>query len=225
MEIVPGIHQIDGINGNCYVLVRDGLTLIDTGLPHGSARIIAYLHDTLGKQPSEVGTIVLTHFHIDHTGNVVELKKASGARVAIHEADADYVSGKKAGPSPKGARGVLMNIMGKLFLRTPDFQPDILLRDGATVAGLTCIHTPGHTPGSICLLDPETKALFPGDLLRYDGVRIEGPPPRFTPDMGEAMRSVRKVAGLDFEILLSGHGVPLKAGASGKVREFARSIR
>ena len=224
MEIVPGIHQIDGINGNCYVIVGDGLTLIDTGLSHGSAQILAYLRNVLQKNPSDVTTIILTHFHIDHTGNVVELKKASGASVAIHEADADYVSGKKARPSLKGARGLLMTVLGSLFFRTQDFQPDILLADGDTIAGLACIHTPGHTPGSICLLDPGTKVLFAGDLLRYDGVKIEGPPPQFTPDMGEAIQSVKKIAALDFGILLSGHGVPLKAGASEKVREFARSI-
>ena len=225
MEIVPGIHQVDGINGNCYVIVGDGLTLIDTGLPHRSARILAYLRDVLRKNPSDIRTIILTHFHIDHTGNVVELKKASGAKVAIHQADADFVTGKRVGPSPKGAIGLLMKVMGKLFFRTPEFQPDILLANGVTIAGLTCIHTPGHTPGSICLLDPGTKVLFSGDLLRYNGVKIEGPPPKFTPDMGVAMQSVKKIAALDFEILLSGHGVPLRAGASGKVREFARSIK
>jgi glyoxylase-like metal-dependent hydrolase (beta-lactamase superfamily II) len=225
VEIVPGIHQIDGVNGNCYIIVGDGLTLIDTGLPHGTVQILAYLRNVLRKNPSDVRTIVLTHFHIDHTGNVVDLKRASGAKVAIHEADADYVSGKKARPSPKGARGLLMSVMGRLLFRTPDFQPDILLRDGAAVAGLACIHTPGHTPGSICLLDPGTKVLFSGDLLRFDGVKIEGPAPQFTPDMGGAMQSVKKIAPLDFEILLSGHGVPLKAGASERVREFARSIR
>ena len=225
MEIVPGIHQIDGINGNCYVIIRDGVTLIDTGLPHGSAQILAFLRDVLQKNPQDLRTIILTHFHIDHTGNVFELKKASGAKVAIHEADADFVSGKKTGPSPKGVTGVLMKVMGRLFFRTPEFQPDILLKDGENIAGLTCIHTPGHTPGSICLLDPGTKVLFSGDLIRYNGVQIEGPPPKFTPDMGGAMQSVKKIAALDFEILLSGHGVPLKAGASEKVREFARSVK
>lgn len=225
MEIVPGIHQIDGVNGNCYIIVRDGLTLIDTGLPHGTAQILAYLRNVLQKNPSDVRTIILTHFHVDHTGNVVELKKVSGAKVAIHEADADYVSGKKARPSLKGVRGLLMTVLGSLFFRSPDFQPDTLLKDGDIIAGLTCIHTPGHTPGSICLLDPGTKVLFSGDLLRYDGVKIDGPPPQFTPDMGRAMQSVKKIAALDFGILLSGHGVPLKAGASEKVREFARSIQ
>jgi glyoxylase-like metal-dependent hydrolase (beta-lactamase superfamily II) len=225
MEIAHGIHQIDGINGNCYVIVRDGLTLIDTGLPHGSAQILAYLRDILRKKPPDLSTIILTHFHIDHTGNVFELKKASGAKVAIHYADADYVSGRKARPSPKGVRVLFMRVLGRLFFRSPDFQPDILLADGDIIAGLICIHAPGHTPGSICLLDPGTKVLFSGDLLRYDGVKIEGPPPQFTPDMERAMESVKKIAALDFEILLPGHGVPLKAGASEKARKFARSIQ
>ena len=224
MEIVPGIHQIDGINGNCYVIGGDGLTLIDTGLPHGSAKILAYLRDVLQKNPSDIKTIILTHFHIDHTGNGVELKKASGAKVAIHEADADFVSGKKTGPSLKGVKGLVIHVLGRLFFRSPSFQPDILLKEGDTIAGLSCIHTPGHTPGSICLLDPGRKVLFCGDLLRYNGVKLEGPPPQFTPDMGGAMQSVKKIAALDFEILLSGHGVPLRAGASEKVRELARSI-
>ena len=224
MEIIPGIHQIDGINGNCYIIVRDGLTLIDTGLPHGGAQVLAYLRNVLQKNPSDVTTIILTHYHIDHTGNVVDLKNKSGAKVAIHKADADYVSGKKARPSLKGVRGLLMTVLGGILFRTPDFQADILLADGDTIAGLTCIHTPGHTPGSICLLDPVTKTLFSGDLIRYNGRDIEGPPPKFTPDMGEAMQSVKKIAALDFGILLSGHGVPLKTGASEKVREFAQSI-
>ena len=40
MEIVPGIHQVDGVNGNCFIIVRDDLTLIDTGMPKNSAKIV-----------------------------------------------------------------------------------------------------------------------------------------------------------------------------------------
>jgi len=224
MEIVYGIHQVDGINGNCYVVARDGLVLIDTGLPGNCRKILAYVRDKLRQDPANIRTIILTHSHPDHTGNASELKGITGAKIAIHEADAEYVSGKRSHPLPKGARGLLIRFMG-VFLRSPTFQPDILLKDGETIAGFTCIHTPGHTPGSICLLDPGSGTLFSGDLLRYNGERIEGPPPQFTPDMGEAMRSVKKISSQEFENLLSGHGVPLKGGASGKVKEFARQIR
>jgi len=223
IEIAPGIHQIDGVNGNCYVIVRDGLILIDTGLPRNSKKILSYIQDTLNHKPSEISTIILTHYHIDHTGNVYELKNLSGAKVAIHEADADFVSGRKPQPAPKGGRGMLFRLLG-MFFRSRFVEPDIKLKNGDTIAGLTCIHTPGHTPGSICLLDPVSKVLFAGDILRYDGVNISGAPPQFTMDMGEAQRSIIMIATLDFDILLSGHGIPLKLRAAEKVRNFAKSL-
>ena len=223
MEIVPGIHQIDGVNGNCYVIVRDRLILIDTGLPRTSKKILGYIQDILKRKPSDISTIILTHYHIDHTGNVYDLKNLSGAKVAIHEADADFVSGRKPQPAPKGGRGLLYRLLG-MFFRSKFVEPDIILKNGDTIARLTCIHTPGHTPGSICLFDPVSKILFAGDLLRYDGVKLSGAPPQFTMDMGEAQRSVIMIGTLDFDILLTGHGIPLKSGAAEKVRNFAKSL-
>jgi glyoxylase-like metal-dependent hydrolase (beta-lactamase superfamily II) len=223
MEIVPGIHQIDGVNGNCYVIVRDGLILIDTGLPRTSKKILGYIQETLKRGPSEISTIILTHYHIDHTGNVYVLKNLSGAKVAIHEADADFVSGRKPQPAPKGGLGMLIRILG-IFFRSKFVEPDIRLKNGDTIAGLTCLHTPGHTPGSTCLFDPVSKVLFCGDILRYDGVKITGAPPQFTLDMGEAERSIKMITALDFDILLSGHGIPLKHGAAEKVRTYAKSL-
>ena len=105
MEIVPGIHQVDWVNGNCFIIVRDELTLIDTGMPKNSAKIVKYIQDILKRKPSEIKTIVLTHFHIDHVGDAGDLKKLSGAKVAIHEADADYVAGRKTPPVPERCYG------------------------------------------------------------------------------------------------------------------------
>jgi glyoxylase-like metal-dependent hydrolase (beta-lactamase superfamily II) len=223
MEIVPGIHQIEGVNANCYILVRDGLILIDTGLPRNSKKIMSYIQDTLKRTPSDLSTIILTHYHIDHTGNVYELKHLIGSRVAVHEADADFVSGRKPTPLPKGGLGLLYRFLG-IFFRSTFVEPDIRLKNGDTIAGLTCIHTPGHTPGSICLFDPVTKVLFSGDILRYDGEKISGAPSQFTMDMGEAQRSIKKIATFDFNILLCGHGIPLTSGAAEKVRIFAQSL-
>jgi glyoxylase-like metal-dependent hydrolase (beta-lactamase superfamily II) len=223
MEIVPGIHQVDGVNGNCYLLVRDGITVIDTGLPGAGKKILSYIQGTLGRKPSDIRTIILTHYHIDHTGNVNMLRSAGVGKVAIHEADAPFVSGQKKPPLPGGWRGALFSVLG-VFMKMKPFQPDIILNDRDVINGLTCIHVPGHTPGSICLLDPGTGILFAGDTLRFDGEKIEGPPAQFTRDMALAHQSIRKIAALDFEIMLSGHGVPLRPGASGKVREFVKSL-
>ena len=223
MEIVPGIHQVEDVNGNCYVIVRDGITIVDTGLPGAGKKILSYIQNTLGKKPSDIRTIILTHYHIDHTGNVNTLKSACTGKVAIHTADAVFVSGMQTPPFPRGWRGILFRVLG-VFMKTRPFQPDILLHDGDVIAGLNCIHTPGHTSGSICLLDPATGVIFVGDILRFDGQKIEGPPAQFTPDMGLAHQSIKKIAALNFDILLSGHGVPLRPGASEKIREFVKSL-
>jgi glyoxylase-like metal-dependent hydrolase (beta-lactamase superfamily II) len=224
MEIIPGIHQVDGVNGNCYILVRDGLTVIDTGIPGSGKKILAYIREKLHRDPRKIRTIILTHFHMDHTGGVAALKKAAtGAKIAIGEADAGYISGKTPLPVYPGFRGVLLRIAGKL-MKPGHFPPDILLKDGDRIDGLLCIHIPGHTPGSIGLLDDSTKTFFAGDILRYDGTVIaEGPAP-FTMDPIGSHQSIRKISGLDFDLLLPGHGVPLLYGASEKVREYAWTL-
>ncbi|MCX6681695.1 MAG: MBL fold metallo-hydrolase [Methanoregula sp.] len=223
MEIIPGVHQIEGVNGNCYIIMGDGLVLIDTGLPNNSKKILAYVHDTLGSIPSDIETIILTHYHLDHTGSAYELWDATGAKVVIHENDADYVSGITPMPVPGGFWGVLYR-MFKIFLKYKPVQPDILLHDNDRIAGLVCIHTPGHTSGSICLYDPKFKLLFAGDTLRFVDGKLQGPPPQFTPNMDQAEQSIKKIAALDFDILLCGHGAPLRSGASEKVKTFSQSL-
>jgi glyoxylase-like metal-dependent hydrolase (beta-lactamase superfamily II) len=224
MEIIPGIHQVDGVNGNCYILVRDGLTVIDTGIPGSGKKILAYIREKLRREPKEIRTIILTHFHMDHVGGVAALRKAApGAKIAIGEADAGYVSGKTPLPVYPGFRGVLLRIAGTI-MKPVIFLPDILLKDGDRMEGLLCIHIPGHTPGSIGLFDDGTKTFFAGDILRFDGtVMAEGPAP-FTMDLAGSHQSIRKIALLDFDLLLPGHGVPLRPGASVRVREYAGTL-
>ena len=141
MEIVPGIHQVDGVTANCFIIVRDGLTLIDTGMPKNSVKIVNYIQDVLKQEPTDIKTIVLTHFHIDHVGDAGDLKKLSGAKVAIHAADADYIAGRKTQPVPGGIKGMIFKILIPLFFGSKPVEPDILLNDGDTIAGSQVIHT------------------------------------------------------------------------------------
>jgi glyoxylase-like metal-dependent hydrolase (beta-lactamase superfamily II) len=225
MEIVTGIHQVDGVNGNCYILVRNGLTVIDTGLPAGSGKkILSYIRNTMFREPAEINTIIITHFHMDHIGGVSALKQAApGAKIAIGAADAGYVSGQYPLPVYPGFRGFLLRIAGAI-MNPGIFPADILLNDGDRIDGLVCIHIPGHTPGSIGLYDERTQTFFCGDILRYNGTSLTEGPALFTTDMPGSHQSIRKIASLDFEILLPGHGVPLRNGAAGKVREFAATL-
>jgi len=64
------------VNWNCYIIDDDKLTLIDTGMPNNSDKILAYIKQ-MGKKPEDVKTIIITHSHIDHIGSLEAMKKAT----------------------------------------------------------------------------------------------------------------------------------------------------
>jgi len=211
-EILKGVQYIDGTNANCYVVEEeDGtLTLVDASMQADGKRILEYISAKMNRKPSEATRIVVTHCHVDHVRGLSALRAATGGKVAVHEGDADYVSGKKKYPPPGGAMGFLFGVMAP-FLRVTPVEPDIRLREGDTVGRLEVIHTPGHTPGSISLYDRQDKVLFVGDTARFMKGRLEGPPPRFTPHMEQARASIERLSSLDFDVMLSGHGEPLRS--------------
>ena len=221
MKITEGIYQVDGVNCNVY-LIEDGdkLTLIDTGLPRNSNKIAKYI-EGLNRKPAAVSTIVITHFHIDHVGSLKKMKDATGAKVAVHEADADYVSRKRSPPKPKN---LMMQALSSVVKAAP-VDVDIVLKEGDTVGRLVVIHTPGHSEGSISLLDAERKVMFVGDAVRFVDGKVQGPPPRFTPDPAKAKESIGKISNFEFDIMLSGHGQPLTADASKKVKDFYATLK
>ena len=215
MEIINGVYQVEGVNGSVYIVVNgDKLTLIDTGFIRSEGKIEECI-EKLGFQPSAVSTIILTHYHIDHTGNAKKLKEKTGAKIAVHEAEADFVTHKKSPPRPKG---LLSRAIG--VVKAAPVEPDIILKDRDTIEGLQVIHMPGHTPGSIALFDTQRKVMFVGDALFYANGKIEAPEEKFTWDTGLALESIGKIAGFDFEVMLSGHKEPLMSEASEKVKKF-----
>ena len=221
VKIAEGIYQVGGINGNVY-LVEDGknLILIDTGLPRSHKKIISYI-EALGRKPTDVSMIVLTHLHIDHVGSAKKMKELTNAKVAVHEFDADYVAGKKAPPKPK-------NLMFKTlssFVKAEPVGVDLVLKDNDKVGRFIVIHTPGHSEGSISLLDAERKVMFAGDAVRFMNGKIAGPPEQFMLDTAKAKDSIGKISTFDFDIMLSGHGQPLMPCASQKVKDFYATLK
>jgi hydroxyacylglutathione hydrolase len=139
---------------NCTILgdeVTHEAVVVDPG--DNIPEILARLH----KHGLTLRQIVITHAHIDHVGGAVLLKKATGAPVLLNRNDL-------------GLLGAMEMQAGWLGIPTPEVaSPDASAEDGLTV-GLTTlpaevIHTPGHTPGSICLLFPQQQLLLAGDTL------------------------------------------------------------
>jgi glyoxylase-like metal-dependent hydrolase (beta-lactamase superfamily II) len=225
MEIVEGTHRVDEASANMahanvYLKINgDELTVIDTGTSGNAKKIVEYIQK-LGHQPTDAKTIVLTHFHMDHMGSAKELKSLTNAKLVVHIEDADYVSGKK--PLPK-SRNLLFKAVTS-FIKPEPAEVDVALKDNDKIAGLTVIHVPGHTLGSIALLDEEKQVLFAGDTLRFDGKHVSGAPEHFSSDPAKEKESIRKLATLDFDVMLPGHGEPLKPKASEAVKKFAETL-
>ena len=118
---------------------------------------------------------------------------------------------------------VLLVKLMKLIYRIEPITPDIILSDGDLIGDYEVIHTPGHTPGSICLYNPNNKVIFVGDNLNYSKGKIKGPGSRLIPDPEKYKESMRKLGDLNIEVILTGHGPPVISDANKKLGEFLKS--
>ena len=217
MEVVNGIYQFSGVS-NCYIVIDKEIFLVDTGMPGRSNEIIKYLTKDLKRSPEDVKTIVITHHHFDHTGSLDKLQTITGAKIAVHSADADYLSGEKS--QAGSAFMVPLVILMKLIYRIKPVKADIILKNGDIIGDYEVIHTPGHTPGSICLYNPNNKVIFVGDNLTYSKGKIRGPSSRLIPEPEQYKKSMKKLGDLDIEVILTGHGPAVTSDANKKLTEF-----
>jgi glyoxylase-like metal-dependent hydrolase (beta-lactamase superfamily II) len=147
-----------------------------------------------------IKTIVLTHCHFDHTARVKEIAHMCKARIAIHKNDA------------RGLVDDALSLSLHFGARSPGIAPDIVLNDGDIVGELQVLHTPGHTPGSICLFSERDRLLISGDTVFSDGCfgRYDFP----GGSRMELARSIDRLSLLEVEGLYPGHGEPVEQGGS-----------
>ena len=183
---------------SAYVVVRGTeAAVIDTGVAGSEESIEAALGAAdLGWDA--VGHVILTHHHPDHVGSLSAIMEAAAQATGyVGVRDFDNVSG------PRELTAVM---------------------EGDEVFGLQVIETPGHTAGHISLLDPGASVLIAGDALNGGAGEVEGPNSQFSEDHEQALATVGKMAGFDYEILYFGHGDPVMSGASSQVEELAGSL-
>jgi glyoxylase-like metal-dependent hydrolase (beta-lactamase superfamily II) len=212
---------------NIFLLVNNGdLTLIDTG-NKDELENIRGMFDGAGYSLDQLNRVILTHCHADHVGSLAALRQATAAQVLAHEDEAPLITQETRLPTPRsGILARLLNTFVEPFSRPEPCSVDQTLKHGDTIegAGLTVIHVPGHSPGSICLYHPEARALFAGDAIINMFGKLRGPIKPFSSDIREARRSLAPLAELDVETIYFSHGESIREGANEKIRSLVGTL-
>jgi glyoxylase-like metal-dependent hydrolase (beta-lactamase superfamily II) len=221
-EVTSGLYQLSKGGVNAFIIDDgdDGLTLIDAGYPKHAGSLEEDIR-SLGHDRSDLRRVVLTHGHPDHLGSAKHFAQG-GLPIHMHEGDAHlaragFMERTTFKPAPGVVNKILFYIVTSKRAEYPAFEPDVLLNHGDVLdigGGLEVIHTPGHTAGHLCFLWKRDRGLLiTGDaaanmmglnyVVGYDDI-----------DTGKT--SLAKLAQLDFEAAVFGHGKPILSGASTK---------
>jgi glyoxylase-like metal-dependent hydrolase (beta-lactamase superfamily II) len=169
---------------------------------------------------AELVRVVCTHGHPDHAGAARELA-LEGVPILIHPADAAALATSWRDALQRPSRGRIFAAM------TPE-PPEVLPIENGDVlpmlGGLEVIHTPGHTPGSVCLYGRRDRVLFVGDTLQRRFGRVSYASALYSDDVTAARRAVQRLASLDVDSIVFSHYPPLQEGASETLESLARRI-
>jgi hydroxyacylglutathione hydrolase len=156
---------------SCYLVRHEGVLWVDCGM-RGAGPAFRKALEVLDVRPEQVGLILLTHGHDDHVGSACEIADMTGAKIALHRADADWLG--QGRPVPARAVSGIARLMSP-FMRlaqsraaSASLVPYVVIGDeGLSLEAYgipgKVVHTPGHTAGSFTLILTDGRALV-GDM-------------------------------------------------------------
>jgi glyoxylase-like metal-dependent hydrolase (beta-lactamase superfamily II) len=199
--ITDGVYLIGGPDisrsddATSFIIDFSGeLVMIDAGAG-GSSRILHKNIQDAGLDPSSISTLILTHSHIDHIASAPYFRKQFGCKIVMHDLDADAVEEGDSIRTAASCYGTTLSPTAVDVRLAGDHE--ILEFRGAE---LHCLHTPGHTPGSLSIyLDRGGKRVLFGQDIHGPFLDI------FRSDMGLWKKSMEKLLALRADILCEGH--------------------
>lgn len=234
-EVAQDVFRVRGTEVNWY-LVRDGddVTLIDTGYPGDLSRVEESVR-AIGRQPADVHAVLLTHAHVDHMGAANHFHDRYGARVytdatEVRHAHREYLEQANAldvvtnlwrpGLWPWLGRVMRVGVLKKVSIPSAEPFPN----EGALdIPGRPVpVPTRGHTSGHTAYLLPAAGAILTGDELVTAHAVLPRTGPQVLPaffNHGDQLAAIDALEGLDAELILPGHGDPLRRPIADAVRE------
>lgn len=241
VKVAEGIRRFDDGIVNWYLIEDDdALTLVDAGFPADWSMLTTAL-GTLDRRLSDLRAVVITHGHIDHIGFAERARREAGAEVFVHTADEPLL--RSPAVIAKSERSPLLYLnhsaTRKLVLkatlaRAPlakKVQEVTTFTDGELLEHVPgrprVIHTPGHTDGHCALHLPDRGVLLVGDALVTHNPYTGATGPRVvsaaaTKDTAQALASLDRIAAVEVDVLLPGHGEPWRGG-TGEAVHLARA--
>jgi glyoxylase-like metal-dependent hydrolase (beta-lactamase superfamily II) len=217
------LYGLPGADDRGWVLIDTGSMKTDGALIGGAAA------ERFGKD-ARPAAIILTHGHFDHVGALEVLAERWDAPVYAHPSEQPYLNGTTAYPPPDpSVGGGMLAHLSRFFPRGPaevSGRLHTLPADGSVpgMPGWRWLHTPGHTEGHVSLWREADRTVIVGDAFvttRQESIyaaltqapEMHGPPMYFTPDWASARASVEKLAALEPELAVTGHGRAMRGPA------------
>jgi hydroxyacylglutathione hydrolase len=216
MRIQDGVYWYKEkglLDANTYVIKDEITVLIDPGLENYLGLRLEEMQED-GISARNIDLITLTHLHPDHCDATAVLKEVSGAKVALHSSQREYL-------------GIINEEVSRslgIELKTKRFDVDFVFDERLSLGNieLKILHTPGHSPESICFYAPDKKILICGDLVFDKSVGRTDLP---FGNKEELKSSINTVSALDTELLLPGHGAIIEGRSNVKRNyEFVKTF-
>ena len=220
VELAPALFAVPLLSSRGFLVCEREMTLIDAGLPGSRRRLERYLAG-LGRTIGELRRIVCTHGHPDHIGGVREMTADTDAEVLMHPADIAGLRVTLREAWNERDRGKLIAYFTRgPHAATPINDGDVL----PVLGGLEVIHTPGHTPGSVCFYARQHRILFTGDVLQVIKGRVTFAHRYFSSDFAMARGSVRRLTEYDVRTIAFSHYPPWTDDANGALARLAKRV-
>ncbi|WP_040810977.1 MBL fold metallo-hydrolase [Nocardia concava] len=241
-QVSESVYVVAGTNVNWGVVTgAGGVTLVDAGYPRDTESVLKSVRE-IGHDAGDIAAVLLTHAHLDHIGAIPTLVERYGVPVytgaeEVRHAKREYlqqITPKQMVERLGTRRGIewvsqtVRACVGHIKMSVPTAAPldaDVL---AGLPGGFVAVSTPGHTNGHTAYLMPSEGVLFSGDalvtghkLVKETGLQLL--PGFFNHDEAGTLDSARALGAVEAEILVPGHGAPIREGLPRLMGEFTRS--